>query len=173
MGCQCCCCSYSLCVSDALLTALSAWDSPVDLIPSVTDRRHIVHLLNATRWIKKGFAVLISLCFFCSLLLSGTEWTDSLILLIGHNEYRRQTRHKGEEMKKGSVIGALNYISFCNPRPEIPQIHSSEFIKNAVPSGVFRRCRADLFLLIAVGACARATCVLSSLCVDGVPTRLQ
>lgn len=81
-----------------------------------------------------------------------------------------KTRHKEEEMKKGSVIGALNYISFCNPRPEIPQIHSSE---NAVPSGVFRRRRADLFLLIAVGVCARATCVFCSLCVDSVATRLQ
>lgn len=160
MGCQCrCCCSYSLCVSDALLTALSAWDSPVDLIPSVTDRRHIVHLLNATRWIKKGFAALISLCFFSSLLLSGTEWTDSLILLIGHNEYRRQTRHKGEEMKKGSVIGALNYISFCNPRPEIPQIHSSEFIKNAVPSGVFRIDPEQIYSFSLHWVCARAPLV--------------
>lgn len=49
-------------------------------------------------------------------------------------------------MKKGSVIGALNYISFCNPRPEIPQIHSSEF----------RIRRADLVLLIAVGVCVCA-----------------
>ena len=58
---------HSVSLSDALHGALNAWDSPEDLIPSVSDRQHILLLLSATRGIKKGFAALISLCFFPSL----------------------------------------------------------------------------------------------------------
>jgi len=64
-GCYCCRSPlHSVSLIDALRGALNAWDSLEDLIPSVTDRQHILLLLSATRGIKKGFAALISLCFF-------------------------------------------------------------------------------------------------------------
>lgn len=77
----CCCCPlYSVSLSDALRDAMNAWDSPEDLIPSVTDRQHILLLLSATRGIKKGFAALISFCFFFSFprcLFNGIGGRDS------------------------------------------------------------------------------------------------
>lgn len=86
---------HSVRLSDALHGALNAWDSPEDLIPSVTDRQHILLLLSATRGIKKGFAALISLCFFFGTFSMGLEGGIVNSLHKAHNNKETQLGRRG------------------------------------------------------------------------------
>lgn len=88
---------HSVSLSDALHGALNAWDSPEDLIPSVTDRQHILLLLSATRGIKKGFAALISLCFFFGTFSIGLEGGIVNALHRAHNNKETQLGRRENE----------------------------------------------------------------------------
>lgn len=92
---------HSVSLSDALHGALNAWDSPEDLIPSVTDRQHILLLLSATRGIKKGFAALISLCFFFGTFSIGLEGGIVNALHKAHNNKETQLGRRENGMGGG------------------------------------------------------------------------
>lgn len=73
----------------------------------MTDRQHILLLLSATRGIKKGFAALISLCFFFGTFSIGLEGGIVNALHKAHNNKETQLgrRENGKAEGGGGVKG--------------------------------------------------------------------
>lgn len=70
----------------------------------MTDRQHILLLLSATRGIKKGFAALISLCFFGTFSI-GLEGGIVNALHKAHNNKETQLGRKENGMRGGGGRG--------------------------------------------------------------------